>query len=387
MYSRLIALSSGLTFLLLGGCSFGQQVTRSAEYPNKSIANTSIHRAVPQSHTGLVRAAMDGQDLAGSDDHERLALLWQNRKNNSLLSDYPLGPGDILEINVPDLKEIQKEQVRISGEGTTELPLVGTIQAAGLTEKELKKEIRRLLQVDYMRDPQVSLFVVAHHNRQVAVLGAVEQPGLYDLQSEANTILDMVSLAGGMTDKAAPRLLFIPAELVKNRDSQQLVSALPVQLESAASSPTLLKKTDPITIDLRNLTRGGNQLYLALPARPGDVIMVPGSGDILVDGWVARPGAYKISPGMTVVGAVTAAGGSLFAADTSTVKLIRTHKTGERTFHQIDIDKVAKGELEDIAIQEGDLIQVSSSQMKLVPYGFFQLMTGLFRVGMSVPTQ
>ena len=266
-----------------------------------------------------------------------------------------------------------------------EMPLIGTIRASGLTEKALKEEIRRLLQADYMQDPQVSLFVVEHHSRQVAVVGAVAQPGLYALNSEANTILDMVSLAGGMTDKAAPRLLFIPAEPVTHAESEQLASTLPVQLASTDLSPLLLKKTDPITIDLRNLTRGGHQLYMTLPARPGDVIMVPGSGDVLVNGWVERPGAYKISPGMTVVGALAAAGGSLFPADTSAVKLIRTQKTGQRTFVNINIDQVTNGEQDDIPIQEGDVIQVSASTVKVVPYGFFEVFKNVFNVGTRFP--
>jgi protein involved in polysaccharide export with SLBB domain len=190
-----------------------------------------------------------------------------------------------------------------------------------------------------------------------------------------------------MTDKAAPRLLFIPAEPVNTTEFQQLASTLPTQLASTSSSTTLLKKTDPITIDLKNLTRGGNQLYMTLPARPGDVIMVPGSGDVLVDGWVTRPGAYKISPGMTVVGAVAAAGGSLFPANTSAVKLIRTQKTGQKTFVAVDLDKVTQGEQDDVPIQEGDIVQVSSSKVKLVPYGVFQLFSNVLRIGTNIPIQ
>ena len=69
-------------------------------------------------------------------DLERLALLWQERKKQSSLSDYPLGPGDVLQISVADLKEISEERVRISGEGKIELPLLGVIQAAGSTESQ-----------------------------------------------------------------------------------------------------------------------------------------------------------------------------------------------------------------------------------------------------------
>lgn len=86
-------------------------------------------------------------------------------------------------------------------------------------------------------------------------------------------------------------------------------------------------------IDLENLTKGGSQTYLTLPARPGDVIMVPGSGEVLVEGWVNKPGSYKITPRLTILGVVAAAGGPLFAADTSSVKLIgRIRREKNRLF-------------------------------------------------------
>src|SRR5206468_6184148 len=129
--------------------------------------------------------------------------------------------------------------------------------------------------------------------------------------------------AGGMKEEAAPRIRFIPAEPVENGKAKELASALPVQLISKDPSPLLLKGADPIVIDLRSLTQGANQLYLTLPARPGDVIMVPGGGDVLIEGWVEKPGSYKITPGLTLLGAVAAAGGSLFAANTSSIKVIR----------------------------------------------------------------
>jgi len=138
-------------------------------------------------------------------------------------------------------------------------------------------------------------------------------------------------------------------------------------------------------IDLKSLTKGGTQLYLALPARPGDVIMVPGGGNVLVEGWVAKPGSYEITPGLTVLGAVAAAGGPLFAADISAVKIIRTGKEGEKVFFLADLEDIRHGEQPDIPVQEGDVIEVSSSTPKLVPYGLYRFFTSVFHVGASAP--
>src|SRR5207247_4810850 len=138
--------------------------------------------------------------------------------------------------------------VRISGEGTIALPFIGVVQASGLTEEGLRAEIHQRLK-DYMYDPQVNLFVREYRSRQVAVVGAVEKPGLYSLASGADTLLDMISLAGGLKEEAAPRIHFIPAEPVEKGRAKELASALPAQLISKDPPPLLLQEANPIEID------------------------------------------------------------------------------------------------------------------------------------------
>lgn len=58
-------------------------------------------------------------------------------------------------------------------------------------------ELRRRLEANIMHDPQVHVFVREYRSRQVAVIGAVEKPGLYNLSGEAETLLDLISQAGG----------------------------------------------------------------------------------------------------------------------------------------------------------------------------------------------
>ena len=315
-----------------------------------------------------------------TDDLERLDRLWQKRTQRGPITDYPVGPGDILEISVPAMEELKGHTVRVADDGTISLPLLGVVQAKGLTEKDLGEDIRHRLEKSYMYNPQVKLFVREYRSRQAAVVGAVNRPGLYNLISGNTTILTMMSLAGGMTEKAAPRIYFIPAEPIDNEKAKELVSILPAQL----SAPIILNGVDPITIDLLNLRKGGSQNYLNMPVWPGDVIMFPGNEKLLVNGWVAKPGSYKIIPGLTVLGAVISAGGSLFPADTSAVRIIRTGKGGEKTFMVANLEKIQEGEEPDILVQEGDIIDVTSSTIKLVPYVFVRYVSAFFRIGASV---
>src|SRR5262249_7854995 len=155
---------------------------------------------------------------------------------------------------------------RVSGEGTVTLPFVGVVQANGLTEEQLRTAILHRLE-RYMYTPQVNLFVREYRSRQVAVVGAVEKPGLYNLASGDDTILDMLSLAGGLKDEAAPRLNFIPAKSNAQRKARESGATLPAEFVRTAQSSFSLKDQDedPICINLNEVMQGGKQIYLSLP--------------------------------------------------------------------------------------------------------------------------
>ena len=315
-------------------------------------------------------------------DVERLARLWEKRTQQSAVSDYPIGPGDVLEISVPAMEEIKDRDVRVTADGTIPLPFIGRVHAAGLTEAELVEQLRPRLK-EYLRNPRVFIFVKEYNSRQVAVLGAVTKPGLYNLTSGSENILDMISRAGGVLPEAEPRIQLIPTEPLKGDAAREVVSTLPVSLLPKDPASPVLKKTEPILIDVKELSYGGRQLYLSLPVRPGDTIMVPGGAQVLVDGWVDKPGAFKMSPGLTVSGVVAAAGGALFAADTSTVTVIRPNRDGKKISLVADLDKIKNGETSDIGLQGGDIVQVSSSTAKLVPYGIYTFFKEIMRLGVG----
>src|SRR5438093_5479534 len=341
----------GLFLLPLIGCAVSAP----------SVAqNGNSHGVSPQVSSASVSFPGDKADL------DKLVRLWQTRSQEKTMSDYPLGPGDMVEISVLAIEELRVRNVRISGDGTISLPFIGKIHAAGLTEEELKQRLVERLR-EYMYNQRVVVFVKEYHSRQVAVLGAVARPGLYGLTAGADTILDMISQAGGITTGADPKIYLIPAEPAENGRVKQLASTLPESLLTQDPAPLILKRTDPILIDTKQLAFGGNQQYLSLSVRPGDVIMVPGGGQVLVEGWVEKPGAYSVSPGLSVAGVVVQAGGPLFPADVTAVKVIRTDRGGGKSFIVADLRKIKLGESADIALQGGDIVEVSAETSKLIP--------------------
>jgi polysaccharide export outer membrane protein len=329
--------------------------------------------------------AVSSSQAEENSDLPRLAHLWERRNRESLASDYPIGPGDVIEINVAGVEEIKNLSERVTTEGTVSLPFVGIINVNGMTDKVLRTEIRRRLEKDYVRNPQVSLFVKEFRSRQVAVIGAVQKPGLYNLASSADTVLSMISQAGGMRAEAAERILFIPAEPIDSEKAKEVIDSLPGRLVSQDPLPLILKNVDPIVISLDSISRKGQEKYLNIPARPGDIIMVPGGGEVLVQGWVDKPGAYKITSGLTLLGAVAAAGGTLFPADTASIELIRTNNHGQKTSFVANLDAIKTGKQPDISLREGDVIDVVSTGPKLVAYGIYRVFTSIIHVGASVP--
>jgi polysaccharide biosynthesis/export protein len=361
------AFMSILLFLFFLGCA-----THTSQ-EHKSVASAPQTSNVPFSS-----ASLPGE----KSDLDKLISLWRARSQKTPSSDYPVGVGDVVEISIPAIKEFRAQTVRISGDGTIFLPFVGKLEAAGLTEEELQQKlVDRLKQ--YMYDPRVVVFVKEYRSRQVAVLGAVVKPGLYGMGSGSDTLLDMISQAGGIAPGADPKIYLIPAEPAKSGHVTELASTLPESLLRQDPAPLILKRTDPILIDLKQLSLGGNQQYLSLAVRPGDVIMVPGGGQVLVEGWVERPSAYPLSPGLMVTGVVIQAGGQLFPADANAVKVIRAEKGGTKSSIFADLDKIKRGESPDIPLQGGDIVEVSAKTAKLIPYGLYRFFTAIVSVGVG----
>jgi polysaccharide biosynthesis/export protein len=313
-------------------------------------------------------------------DQDRLARLWQKRSTESLRSDYPLGPGDMLEVSVPDIDELKHCDVRVGGNGTAVLPTIGMLQIGGLTEQDVQTEIRQRLG-NYLVNPQFNLLVKKYRSRQVAVAGSVMRPGLYELKTTNDTVLDVLDQAGGPDKNAAQRVLLIPAGVAspQYRPGTGTPSQAVPDLDEALGRGdfgSLIRENDPLIINLRTLDRGDSRAYLSMPARPGDVIFVPEAGEVMVQGWVNKPGNYKITPGLTVQGAVAAAGGPLFAADIGSARLIRITKSGEKLTTVVNVEDA------NMPVQESDVIDVPYSTAKVVPYGVASLIE---HVGIGLP--
>jgi polysaccharide export outer membrane protein len=113
-------------------------------------------------------------------------------------STYRLGSGDRLKITVFRHEDLSGE-FTLDGAGNFAMPLVGEVQAYGLTTRELEARLQEKLQDGYLVDPQVSVEVLNY--RPFYILGEVKTPGAYPYVN-GMTVLNAVALAGGFSYRA-----------------------------------------------------------------------------------------------------------------------------------------------------------------------------------------
>ncbi len=374
----------------------------------EQVANPGSSNADAQAaNSGGAAATVDGASASPAGDARGMAgleALYRERTQGPAVTDYPIGPGDVLVISVPPIDELKKRTARVEADGTISLPMLGTLQASGLTEEQLRAALQDKLKT-YMYNPEVDVFVKEYHSREVAVMGAVNTPGLITLSGPNETVLDMLTRAGGLDAKAADEVILLPAEYGAQPAAGQIakVSAeAPAPTDGLRRNPAdavrarkafqqrevgalLHQNSHPLVIRLKNTALTGSGGYVNMPVRPGDVIVVPGGGEVMVVGWVQNPGHFQVGSGLTVLGAIGAAGGPMYAADTSSIHLVRTRRDGSKLVVKIDLNKIKDGAEPDLPVRGNDVIDVPYSDVKIGPYVFYQVLTKMAVMSPAMP--
>jgi len=122
-------------------------------------------------------------------------------QNPNLIEDeYRIGAQDLLEVKVFQVEDFSIT-IRVNNHGFINLPLVGEIKAAGLTNDELEKLIAKKLDEDYLQNPHVTVFIKEFTSQRITVEGSVNQPGVFPITGRTNLMQD-IATAQGLTDLA-----------------------------------------------------------------------------------------------------------------------------------------------------------------------------------------
>lgn len=118
--------------------------------------------------------------------------------------DYRIGALDTLDVAVFAEPDLSVKAVQVDAAGNVELPLIGTVAAAGKTARQLSNTVAQLYGARYLEYPQVTVSVATAVSQRVTVQGEVTEPGIYDLKG-TTTLLQAIALAKGETRVAALR--------------------------------------------------------------------------------------------------------------------------------------------------------------------------------------
>jgi polysaccharide export outer membrane protein len=236
---------------------------------------------------------------------------------------YLVGEGDVLEVTSFQHQELCGS-FQVSEKGVINYPLVGQVKAAGRRVGDISAELERLLEADYFVDVQLSIEVREFNSQPVVVLGEVRRPGTVFLNGQT-MLTDIIAEAGGLSSGAGPE----------------------IELRRAGAAEVLVFSTQKV----RTGEEGRD-----VEIRQGDVISVSSKKLFFVTGEVRSPGQYEIARGLTLMRAVSQAGGlSKFAS-----RIIEIHREidDEKVIQNYDLGDIRKGKAEDPAILPDDVIIV-----------------------------
>lgn len=242
---------------------------------------------------------------------------------------YTVGAGDVLRVVAYQHGEISGE-FPVNQDGTITFPYLDQVEVVGLSDAEVAAELERLLEKDFYVDVQLQVEIKEHRSRAVTVLGEVGRPGTYYLTGRT-TVSQLLAEANGVRSSAGGSL-----ELRRTI--------------SGENGP--VKKVYSMSVD--RLLSGATDSDIEVQA--GDVLFVPAKQLFFVTGEINSPGRYEIESGMTLMQAISRAGGlGKFAS-----QKVEIHREvdGSKDVSAYDLSDIRKGEMNDPGIRAGDVIIV-----------------------------
>jgi polysaccharide biosynthesis/export protein len=237
-------------------------------------------------------------------------------------ANYVVGPEDVLSVTVFNETQLSG-RYRVENDGHFSYPFLGRIKAGGATLAEVASTLKSRLADGYLRNPQVTVEVEQFRSQSVFVIGEVRTPGKYML-SGAVSLIEALAQAGSVTPQAGGEVLILhPKESARG---------------SGATTP---ERTDADVqrVNLHEIETG--RLSRNVTIRDGDTIFVPKAERFFVTGFVRTPGSYTLEPNMTVLQAISMAGG------------VTERGSGRR----LKVTRVVNGERKDFDAKPTDLVQ------------------------------
>jgi polysaccharide export outer membrane protein len=195
-----------------------------------------------------------------------------------------------------------------------------------------------------MRNPQVDVFIKEYHSRPVAVIGAVNTPGRFQLQKRIR-LLDLLSFAGGPAERAGRNV-----QIVHSGSYRSCETSRPGSSEELGLS--IFKLHDTLAGNARS-----NPFV-----RPGDVITVLEVEQIYVLGNVMKPSNFPLRERITLSQAIAMAGGTLPDSANDRVRILRQRPDGlNKEELVVNLKAISKRQAPDVVLQPNDIVEVPTA--------------------------
>ncbi len=249
--------------------------------------------------------------------------------------DYQVGVGDILSIMVygrPDLStsivDVGAKGSRIDGSGNIQLPLIGTLQVAGLTISVIRDKVEAALRT-YVQEPSVVVEVAAYRSKPLYLMGQFRTPGVYYMDRPM-TFLQGITLGNGFDTSANLR------------------------------GVRLLRDNKIAPVDIYSLILDG-RIEQNVWLKAGDTVYLPDNRSqvVFVFGAVTKPGTIPMVQGrMNLLEALAAADTRNVGSDIKNVRIIRSLTTTRGELLVVDLASIRRGEAVPMQLIEGDVVYV-----------------------------
>lgn len=215
-------------------------------------------------------------------------------------AEYNIGPNDLLGISVFGYEDL-KSETRVSVDGHISFPLIGKLYVEDQSTFKVEKLIAdKLTKGRFVQGAQVSVTVLENNSQRVSVLGHVNNPGRYSLDS-ATTLIDVIAMAGGIKETGNETVI-----LTRYKDG----------------------KTEKHVVNLYNMLDSSEKTNL-ITLKPKDKIYVPKAAMFYIYGEVQKPGGYRIVRDMSVVKALSIGGGLTLRGTQNGITIKRKNDIGE----------------------------------------------------------
>ena len=296
----------------------------------------------------LVSLAIQSTICAG-----QLAINSLKTDSEQVNNGYILGIDDQLRIALLDVEGFEGKTFQINSRGELKLPLIGYVQAAGLTIRDLEKELTTQLKKFVLR-PQLSITVSEYRSQPVSVIGAVNQPGIHYLRG-SKTLVEVLSMAGGLRQDAGP-----VAKLTRRSEWGR------IPLEKAVLTDG--GKFSVAEIGIQPVLRSENPEDNVI-IQPFDIISVGRSESVYIVGEVTHPGGIPLNERGTisVLQALSVSGGLTGTAKANQSRIIRNSTDGNgRIEVPVDVKAIIDGKIADVPLRGEDILFVPNSRTRKV---------------------